>query len=74
MKEFFNNLWTEMTMKERYASFFTLGVICSALVWVASCTFFRDYEEDNWVEEIAEEAIETFTGWDLDISPFSPEN
>lgn len=34
----------------------------------------KNYPQDNIVEEIVEELIESKTGMDLDISPFSPEN
>lgn len=31
------------------------------------------YPEDNYVEEMAEQVVESSTGMDLDLSPLSPE-
>lgn len=43
------------------------------LLVLSSCTLFKDYPQDNIVEEIAEEVIEAKTGLDIDLSPGTPE-
>ena len=55
------------------------ALLCSALV-AASCLtgckvykWAKAYPQDNVVEEVAEEAIEHYTGWDIDLTPFSEE-
>lgn len=41
---------------------------------MVSCSWFKNYPEDNLAEEIVEGAIKYETGIDVDLSPGSPEN
>jgi len=42
---------------------------CSKLVW-----WYDNYPSDNIAEELLEEYIESETGMEVDLSPFSKEN
>lgn len=46
----------------------TLALGCSVYRWV------KAYPQDNIVEEVAEEVLEHYTGWDIDLTPFSEED
>jgi len=44
-----------------------------SLVLLCGCSTINEYLDDNMVEEYFEERIESGTGVDLDLTPFSPE-
>lgn len=52
-----------------------LGIVLICLV-ISGCSSFgwmKNYPQDNIVEEIIEEIIESKTGLDIDLTPRSPE-
>lgn len=64
-------------MKEKWNIVaFPLGVFVGVSAWViCACNFswWKDYPEDNIVEEVVEDIIEHETGVDIDLSPNTPE-
>lgn len=64
-------------MKSFYASMI-LGILCilgtTCLVGCQVYKWARAYPSDNIVEEFGEEVIEHYTGWDIDLTPFSKED
>jgi hypothetical protein len=56
--------------------YFLAGIIIFLIilgVTLPGCSMIKKYPQDNFVEEIIEEAIEQKTGLDIDLSPYSPE-
>jgi len=50
-------------------------VITGSFLAVGAIKFFYpDYKDDNVVEELVENVIENQTGFDLDLTPLSPED
>ena len=78
MKEMFKELWSEIPMKARYGLFFGIVFILCGIIWLTSCSTMKEavknYPQDNVLEELVEDVIESQTGLDLDLSPFSKEN
>lgn len=51
-------------------------ILVGLLIYLNSCTNLNQrvgLENDNPVEEIAEQVIENYTGWDVDLTPEDPE-
>jgi hypothetical protein len=74
MKEIIKEMWGKIPMKLRYGIFFFSGVMVVGTAWLStSCSHLQNYPSDNLIEEIVEEVIESQTGQEIDLSPFSPE-
>lgn len=73
LKEIIKELWNAMSLRIRYTLFFCLGIGCVLIPWLMSCSHLKKYPQDNIVEEIAEEALEHYTGIKIDLTPSSPE-
>lgn len=43
------------------------------LCMLGSCSFLKNYPQDNIAEEIVEDVIEKETGINVDLSPLTPE-
>lgn len=56
---------------------FLFGIFFAfVLIFITSCTVFKDIPEDSWPEEIAEQIIEGklgLTSGSIDLTPSSPE-
>jgi len=76
-KKILNEIWGDIPMKARYLIFFVIGFCLCVIFWLTSCSniqkIVKDYPNDNIVEELLEDVIESKTGLDIDLSPFSPE-
>lgn len=66
-------IWKKLPLKIKYLLFFMLGVGCTAIGSMSSCSVFKYYPEDNIFEELVEDIIEDEFGHAIDLSPFSPE-
>lgn len=66
------DMWRELPMWSKIGLMISLTVLG---VSVVGCNWkiWKNYPQDNIVEEIIEEVIEGKTGLDIDLSPFSPE-
>jgi len=65
-------MWRDLSMWSK------LGLIVSLTIFagvVTGCNWklWKNYPQDNFVEEIIEDVIEHKTGIDIDLSPFSDE-
>ena len=50
------------------------GALIVLLITIIGCSgFWKNYPQDNIVEEIVEEVIDKETGLDIDLSPFTPD-
>lgn len=53
----------------------TITITMTGCSWTqASLLWWNNYPSDNVIEEYAEELLDDYTGYDLDLSPFSPED
>lgn len=56
-----------------------IAIIILMGFFMFSCSYVKEKaydvisQPDNFVEEFVEDVIEDQTGWDLDLTPFSPE-
>lgn len=56
-----------------------IAIVCLIGFFTFSCSYVKEKayeiisEPDNLAEELIEDVIEDQTGWDLDLTPFSPE-
>ena len=66
------NKWLEMPI---WVKIIIPAMILATAIFFLSCNtrFGKSYPQDNIVEEIIEELIESKTGLDIDLSPNSPE-
>lgn len=55
------------------ATIITLGFLMFGCTYMKERAYEAISQPDNIVEEIVEEIIETQTGWDVDLTPNSPE-
>jgi len=67
------DMWRELSMWSKLGIIISLTVLAGAVV---GCNWkvWKNYPQDNIVEEIIEEVIESKTGLDIDLSPSTPEN
>jgi len=66
--------YLEMFRKMSIRKKICLGVGVLALLGITvSCNLLKSYPHDNFIEEFIEEIIEYKTGFDIDLTPFSPE-
>ncbi len=65
-------MWRELPMWSKIGLVFSFALFATA---VAGCNFkfWKNYNEDNIVEEMVEDFIEHKTGIDIDLSPGSEE-
>jgi hypothetical protein len=77
MSNIFKELIGEIPMKVRYITFFLIGFFSCAIPWLMSCNSVKEIIEnipdDSIVEELAEEVIEHYTGFEIDLTPSSQE-
>ena len=77
MKEVFKEIVAGIPPVARYGFFFVLGLCICGIIWLSSCSTVREvmkaYPDDNFIEELVEDVIESETGIDFDLSPFSKE-
>lgn len=61
--------WEKLPMRVK------IGLIILALCMVGCVewSWVKNYQDDNFLEEVAEELIENELGLDVDLTPFSPE-
>ena len=63
-----------VTMKYKIILLFLAVFLGLVVVFLTSCESIKSYPEDNIIEEFIEEIIEKESGWDLDLTPFTPED
>ena len=77
MKNVLKEIWNQIPVKYRYLICFCLGFGLLGILLLSSCssikTAMKNYPQDNIIEESLEEVIESQTGFDIDLSPFSEE-
>ncbi len=66
-------MWRDLSMWSKFGIIISLTVLTGAIV---GCNWkvWKNYPQDNIVEEIIEEVIESKTGLEIDLSPSTPEN
>lgn len=69
----FEELLNQLSRKKKIILLISLFFILGGMLCLTSCQWWKNYPSDNIAEEIVEEIIESKTGMDIDLSPFSPE-
>ena len=71
----FKTYYSELTNMHKFlGSVLCILSIGMTLMTLSACGMFKNYPQDNIIEEAVEEAIKIHLGLDLDLSPESSED